>query len=365
MKIEAAVLRELHAPLSVETLTLDSPRSGEVLVEMKASGVCHSDWHCVTGDSTVALPLVLGHEGSGVVAEVGPDVEDLAVGDHVALSWIPHCGNCYECRRGATHLCATYLEVLWSGTMLDGTRRLTDVNGSPVDHLSALSTWSTHSVVPAISCIKMPDVPYEISALIGCGVTTGVGSVLNKAKVTAGSSVVVFGAGGVGLSIIMAAAHAGASTIIAVDRQQDKAELAQSFGATHFLSDTDPVDAIRELTRGRGCDYAFDAVGHIAIEAQLNRCLARLGTAVLVGIPPSGATFEVDPTEFIREEKVLTGSIFGSAHTHRDFLTYAQLYLDGALPLDRLITARYELADINVACANMLEGRSGRGVIVF
>ena len=368
MEIEAAVLRATNTPLSVETLHLDVPRRGEVLIEMKASGVCHSDWHVVTGDSVVDLPVVLGHEGSGVVAELGPDVTDLAVGDHVALSWIPFCGNCRPCQHGHTHLCQTHLPALWSGTMLDGTRRLTDSAGNPVFHLSAISTWSTHTVVPAISCVKMPDVPFEISALIGCGVTTGVGAALNKAKVDEGSSVAVYGAGGVGLSIVMGAAHARAAQIIVIDTNPDKAELARSFGATDFIHATpsdDPVRGVLELTNGVGTDYAFDAVGHTGIESQLIATVGQFGTAVMVGFPKAGDTFAVDPAHIIRDEKILTGSIFGSAHTHRDFVTYAELYLSGELPLDRLITGRHPLGEINEACDAMLHGTVGRGVIVF
>ncbi len=332
---------------------------------MRASGVCHSDWHCVTGDSEVDLPVVLGHEGSGVVAALGEGVDDLRVGDHVALSWIPNCGSCRECRRGLRHLCATHLEALWAGTMLDGSIRLRDGSGEPVRHLSALSTWATHAVVPAISCVRMPDVPYEVSALIGCGVTTGVGAAINRAGVAAGDSVVVFGAGGVGLSIIMGAASAGATTIIAVDLHAEKEALARRLGATHFIGPETAVAAIREITDGVGCDHAFDAVGNARIAESLNDCLARRGTAVLVGMPPGGTSLAVDPMAFIREEKVLTGSIFGSADTHQDFVRYAKLHRDGRLPIDELITARYELDDINEACANMLSGQSGRGVVVF
>ncbi len=365
MEITAAVLRTRHAPLSVECLELDAPRRGEVLVEMKASGVCHSDWHCVTGDSAIRLPAVLGHEGSGVISALGPEVEGLAIGDHVALSWIPNCGRCRECTRSLRHLCSTFLETLWDGTMLDGTRRMRDTDGHPVDHLSALSTWSTHAVVPAISCIRMPEVPFEISALIGCGVTTGVGAALNKADVQPGTTVVVFGGGGVGLSIVMGAAVAGAETIIVVDREPHKKELAGRLGATHFLLADNAPDAIDEITSGNGCDYAFDAVGHPEVEEQLLAVLGRHGLAVLVGLPGPGARFSVDPVELIRAEKRLTGSIFGSADTARDFVSYAELYLEGRLPLDDLITQRYSLEQINEAGADMLSGRLGRGVIVF
>ena len=361
------MLRTPGCPIHIETLHLAAPRAGEVLVEMRASGVCHSDWHCVTGDSQVDLPVVLGHEGSGVVAALGAGVENLMVGDHVALSWIPACGQCEECRRSLPHLCSTYLEPLWAGTMLDGSIRLQDEAGTPVHHLSALSTWATHAVVPALSCVQMPDIPFELSALIGCGVTTGVGAVFNRAKVEAGSRVVVFGAGGVGLSIVLAAAAAGASTIIAVDLHPEKETLARRMGATHFIQSSagDVADVVDAVTGGLGCDYAFDAVGHADIAAGLNQLLARRGTAVLVGLPPGGTRFSVDPIEFIREEKSLTGSIFGSADTHRDFVTYAQMYLEGALPLEELVTSRYSLDQVNEACDAMLTGHGGRGVLLF
>lgn len=368
VQIDAAVLRAVNAPLSVESLTLAPPREGEVLIEMKASGVCHSDWHCVTGDSVIDLPAVLGHEGSGVVVELGPGVTGLSVGDHVALSWIPACGACRECDRGLPNLCQTHLPNLWAGLMPDGTRRMVDASGDPVFHLAAISTWATHSIVPAFSCVKMPDVPFEISALIGCGVTTGVGAVLNKAKVTAGDTVAIFGGGGVGLSTVMGAVLAGASRIVVVDRNPDKDAMCRSFGATDVvITDdlTDAVSAIREATDGRGVDYVFDAVGLAAIESVLLDCLAPAGTAVLVGIPSTGTAFEVDAAEFIRREKVLTGSIFGSADTARDFVDYAQRYLDGRLPIDRLVTERYRLDEINEACDAMLTGGVGRGVIVF
>lgn len=368
MDIQAAVLRSTNSALSVETLNLEQPHAGEVLIEMKASGVCHSDWHVVTGDSVVDLPVVLGHEGSGVIVELGPGVDGLAVGDHVALSWIPFCGSCRACQHGHTNLCQEFLPPLWAGTMLDGTRRLRDSTGEPIFHLSAISTWATHAVVPAISCVRMPDVPYEISALIGCGVTTGVGAALNKAKVHPGSTVVVFGGGGVGLSIVMGAVLSGAATVIVIDLNREKEALARSFGATHFIATAggdDPVEAVLDITGGIGADYAFDAVGHTAIEAQLIATIGQFGTAVMVGFPKSGSTFEVDPSQVIRNEKVLTGSIFGSAHTHRDFPLYAELYAQGRLPLDQLITGRYSLDQINEACDEMLNGAAARGVIVF
>lgn len=368
MHIQAAVLRATNSPLAIETLELAAPKDGEVLIEMKASGVCHSDWHVVTGDSVVDLPVVLGHEGAGVVAALGPGVTEVAVGDHVALSWIPSCGSCRACQHGHSNLCRVYLPALWAGTMLDGTRRLRDADSLPVHHLSGISTWSTYSVVPAISCVKMPDIPFEISALIGCCVTTGVGAALNKAEIQPGSTVAVYGAGGVGLSIVMGAVLSDAAKIIVIDLNAEKGALAQSLGATHFLcagDGIDAVEAVREITDGVGADYAFDAVGHTGIEAQLIDTLGQFGTAVMVGFPKEGSTFNVDPAKIIRNEKVLTGSIFGSAHTHRDFVKYARLYAEGQLPLDQLITGRYNLGEINEACEEMLNGATGRGVIIL
>jgi len=368
VEIDAAVLRAVNSPLVIETLELAPPRAGEVLIEMKASGVCHSDWHCVTGDSPIDLPAVLGHEGAGVVREVGPDVTGLSVGDHVALSWIPSCGSCVECQRGMPHLCQTHLANLWAGLMPDGTRRMADAVGNEVFHLAAISTWATHSVVPAFSCVRMPDLPFDVSALIGCGVTTGVGAVLNKAKVRPGMSVAVFGAGGVGLSVVMGSVLAGAASIVVVDQNPSKEHLARGFGATHFAACQDPADAveaIRDATGGRGVDVVFDAVGLASIETALLDALAPAGMAVLVGIPAGGTTFPVEAAEFIRQEKILTGSIFGSADTARDFVLYAELYLEGRLPIDQLVTERYRLDEINEACDAMLTGGVGRGVIVF
>lgn len=368
MQIDAAVLRHTNTPLTIEKLELGEPQAGEVLIEMRAAGVCHSDWHAVTGHAAVDLPVVLGHEGSGVVADLGPAVDGLSVGDHVGLSWLPYCGTCRPCRHNHTNLCQTYLPALWAGTLLDGTRRLTDAESRSVHHTSALSTWSTHAVVPAISCVKMPDVPYEISALIGCAVTTGVGAAINKAKVRPGSTVAVFGGGGVGLSIVMGAAYSGATRIVVVDLNAGKEQLALSLGATHFVAvddGIDPVEVIRDLTGGVGADYAFDAVGRTGVQAQVVASIAQSGTAVLVGLPPAGARLEVDPTEITRNEKTLTGSIFGSAHTHRDFVAYARLYADGLLPIDRLITDRYKLAEVNDACRQMLTGSAGRVVIQY
>src|SRR5258707_11700366 len=268
MKIKAAVLYEPGMPFAVETLDLEAPRAGEVLVKVAAVGVCHSDWHLMTGATKHPLPVVPGHEGAGVVAAVGPGVNVVALGDHVALNWAPNCGKCFYCLNDRPSLCAAYVGPLWAGVMLDGSTRLSK-DGQPVYHFSALACFAEYCVVPQECCVPFSKaVPLNVAALIGCAVTTGVGAVLNTARVKAGSSVAVFGAGGVGLSIIMGAHLAGASRVIAVDVAPAKLEMARGFGATDaLLGGPRGNDAIRELTSGRGTDYVFQAVGLPGVEA--------------------------------------------------------------------------------------------------
>ena len=305
MKINAAVLRKTGAEISVEELELESPRTAEVLVELKASGICHSDYHVVTGDAGHELPVVLGHEGAGIVKEIGEGVSTLKAGDHVALSWIPFCGSCYLCMHGKTNLCKAYIGSLWEGTMFDGTTRLRDSSGASIRHLSSLACWATHAVVSEQSCVPIPgELPMDVASIIGCAVTTGVGAALNKARVSPGSSVVVYGAGGVGLSVVMGAKLAGAAKIIVVDISDSKKDLAESFGATHFaLSDQGTLDEILAITDGLGADYVFEAVGKTDLESKLVDTIRPGGTAVMIGFPASGEKFQVNPAEIIRDEK--------------------------------------------------------------
>ena len=367
MKIKAAVLRKTGAEISLEELELELPRESEVLVELKASGICHSDYHVVTGDAVHELPVVLGHEGAGIIKEIGEGVSALKPGDHVALSWIPFCGSCYFCMHGKTNLCKAYTGPLWEGTMFDGTTRLRDSSGGSVRHLSSLACWATHAVVPEQSCVPIPqELPMDVASIIGCAVTTGVGAALNKARVLPGSSVVVYGAGGVGMSVVMGAKLAGADKIIVVDISESKKDLAQSFGATHFLLyEKGTLEKIKAVTGGRGSDYAFEAVGNTDIETQLLDTIRPGGTAVMIGFPASGEKFQVNPAEIIRDEKILTGSIFGTAHTKRDFVKYGELFLNGKLPVDRLITRSCSLEEINDACKKMINGDEGRIIINF
>lgn len=320
----------------------------------------------MTGATKHPLPVVPGHEGAGVVTAVGENVTRLQVGDHVALNWAPNCGHCFYCLRDRPSLCESYIGPLWGGTMMDGTTRLSK-NGQPVYHFSALACFADYTVVPEECCVPLDkDVPFEVAALIGCAVTTGVGAVLNTAKIAPGSSVVVYGAGGVGLNIIMAAKLAGAGRIIAVDRNEAKGDLAQSFGATDIvLAGPHTVAAIKRLTDDRGADTVFEAIGLTAVQEQCLEVVRPGGLVVYVGMSPMGSSTNLPGAIIARQEKTITGSYYGSANTARDFPKYAELYQQGLLDLERLISKRYPLEQINEAYADMLKSELARGVIVF
>jgi NDMA-dependent alcohol dehydrogenase len=366
MKVKAAVFYEEGVPFQVEELDLEAPRQGEVLVKVAAAGVCHSDWHLMTGATKHPLPVVPGHEGAGVVQAVGEDVRRLQPGDHVALNWAPNCGHCFYCLRDRPSLCSTYVGPVWAGTMMDGTTRLSK-DGHPVYHFSALACFADYVVVPQECCVRLnQDIPLEVAALIGCAVTTGVGAVLNTAVVEPGSSVVVFGAGGVGLNIIMGAKLAGASRIIAVDTNEAKGDLAKTFGATDIIiARPDTNDSIRNLTGGRGADYVFEAVGLSSVQEQCLDAVRPGGMVVYVGLAPMGSSTNLPGAIIARQEKTVTGSYYGTANTARDFPLYADLYMNGQLDLDRLISKKYPLEQINEAYGDMLKGEIARGIIVF
>jgi NDMA-dependent alcohol dehydrogenase len=366
MKIKAAVFYQPGQPFRIETLDLDPPRAGEMLVKVAAAGVCHSDWHLMTGATKHATPVVPGHEGAGVVETVGPGVTRFKPGDHVALSWAPACGDCFYCLNDRPSLCETYVGPIWDGVMMDGSPRLSK-DGQPVYHFSALACFADYCVVPQECGVPMSHgVPLEIAALIGCAVTTGVGAALNTAKVKPGSSVVVFGAGGVGLSVIMGAKLAGASRLIVVDRAEGKLDIARQFGATDvLLAGPDTNEAVRALTHGRGADYVFEAIGIPAVQEQALEATRKGGMLVLVGISPMGSATNLPGAIIARQEKTITGSYYGSANPARDFPLYAEFYRNGQLDLGRLVSRRYPLEKINEAYADMLGGEIARGVIVF
>ncbi len=366
MKIKAALLRAPKTPFTIEELTLDAPREGEVLVRLAACGVCHSDYHLLTGTTRHPMPVVCGHEGAGVVEMVGVGVTRVQTGDHVVLSWTPDCGHCYYCQRGKPNLCETYTEPIWAGTMLDGTTRLHH-NGEDVYAYCGLATFGEYCVVPEQSCIPIRrDVPLTSAALVGCAVATGVGAAMYTAGVRPGESVVVFGCGGVGLNVIQGAALCGASTIIAVDLNETKMRLAGQFGATHtLLSDDKTLDAIRALTGGRGADYSFEAVGLPRLQELALDAIRPGGMAVLAGLSPMGTGTNLPGAVITRQEKTVRGSYYGSVNPSRDFPMLIDLYAAGRLKLDDLVSEEYGLTQINEAFEAMLGGEVARGIIVF
>jgi len=366
MKVRAAVVEEVGGKIQVKELDLQAPKAGEVLVKIKACGVCHSDWHLMTGETKHPLPAGLGHEGAGVIEQLGEGVDSLNLGDHVALSWAPYCSECFYCKHDQPNLCAAYVEPIWAGTMLDGTTRFTD-NGSPVYHYCGLACFAEYVVVPAMCCVPMPrNLPLEVAAVIGCAVTTGIGSVINTAKVQPGTSVAVFGVGGVGLSTIMGAKVAGATTIIAIDPLTSRLEAAQEFGATHIV-DAGPnaVGEIQRLTEGRGADYVFEAIGNPTVQEQCLDAARPGGQIIFSGLSPMGSSTNLPGSVLVRQEKTVKGSYYGSANPPIDFVQYAEWYQIGQLPLDKLISHRYTLDEINEAFADMLSGKVRRGVVVF
>ncbi|MDH4160219.1 MAG: alcohol dehydrogenase catalytic domain-containing protein [Actinomycetota bacterium] len=362
MRTEALVMQEAGRPLRVEQVDLDAPASGEVLVRLRAAGVCRSDLHAVDGEWRRPTPIVLGHEGAGQVAALGAGVTGLAVGDHVVLTWLPPCGQCRSCRAGRTFLCsassaATHLPP-------DGTARVHRMDGTDLFQYSGIGTLSGASVVPAAACVPVPrEVPFTVAALIGCGAATGWGAVVNTAAVTSGQSVVVVGCGGVGLSAVMAAA-AGATPVVAVDVQPDKLAAAVELGATHAaLAEPGWPQEVRQLTDG--VDVGFDCIGDPAVVGGLFEVVVPGGAVVLVGMTAQGVTIPVDGYRMPDAGFRLLGSAYGSCVAERDFPRIAGLFLDGALPLDRLVSHRIGLAEVPEALAEMRAGRRLRSVVTW
>ncbi|MBI2207189.1 MAG: Zn-dependent alcohol dehydrogenase [Candidatus Rokubacteria bacterium] len=367
MKSTAAVLFEAGRKLELHDVDVAAPKAGEVLVRMAAGGVCHSDLHVMTGHLTAPLPAILGHEGAGVVAEVGAGVTSVRAGDHVIPLWRVSCGECEHCTGGRPALCAAGLEVRRTGRLLDGTSRFT-LGGKEIKHFNGVSTFSAYSVIPERSVLKIPDdLPLDRAALLGCAVITGVGAVFNCAKVRPGSSVLVIGTGGVGLNVVQGAALAGAERIIAVDLLDRKLDFARQFGATHTVnaSSGDPVAAVRDLTGGRGVDYAFEVIGLPKTMRQAYDCLAKRGMAVVVGVSPFTAEVSVPVMSLVFEERVLTGSIYGSARPRHDIPMLIDLYRAKKLKLDELLTRSYPFEEINEAYAALERGEVARSVVTF
>jgi S-(hydroxymethyl)glutathione dehydrogenase/alcohol dehydrogenase len=365
VKTRAAVLWRAREPVEILEVDLAPPQAGEVLVEMAACGVCASDVHVVDGELPEPLPIVLGHEAAGVVAETGPGVEHLEPGDHVVLALVPSCGRCRPCRRGRPNFCELGGRMAATGTLADGTSRLS-VNGTTLHHFNSVSSLAEHAVVPESAAVAIRrDVPLEIAALFGCAVVTGYGAVVNTARVAPGSSVAVWGCGGVGLNVVQAARLAGAATIVAIDVDREKLAAAARFGATSLVAaqEEDPVRAVREAT-GLGADYAFEAIGREDTVRQAWEAARAGGTVVVVGMIPKGQTLTIDPWHFIYE-KTLKGCFLGSARIGIDIPRLADLYADGRFQLDELVSRRLTLDELPGALDRLRAGEGIRQVVVF
>lgn len=352
-----AVFTSPERPLALETLTVEDPRAGEVLVRLGASGVCHSDLHVLDGEWPAPTPAVLGHEGAGVVEAIGDGVLDVAVGDHVVLSWFYPCRRCRACAAGRAWACTGSRSE--ECVLPDGTTRLRRADGTVVFPYLALGTFAGHAVVPESGAVRIPDaVPFEVAALIGCAVTTGVGAVLNNARVPAGASAVVIGCGGVGLAVVMGLALAGAHPIVAVDLADERLELARDLGATSTSRD------VGSLAGGRA-DFVFEAIGTVPTIERVPDLLAPGGTGVLVGLTPEGQRASFDALSFAEAGKTLIGSNYGGAVPAVDFPRMAELYLAGRLPLDRLVSHRIGLDEVDAAFAAMRRRERMRSVVVY
>lgn len=364
MKTTAAVCYGLNQPFVVEELDLDPPGPGEVLVEMAAGGVCHSDWHVVDGTLAREFPVILGHEGSARVLETGAGVRLVQPGDGVVLSFIPDCGHCRWCTAGRPTLCDNRTPFA-AGTMADGGIRF-HRNGRPIFHFNGVSSFSRYSVVPERGCIPIdPRVPLDQAALIGCALSTGVGAVLHTAGVRAGQSMAVIGCGGVGLCSIQGGRLVNAHPVIAVDRDPRKLELARGLGATHTVdaSREDVVEAVLELTGGEGVEFAFEAIGLPETARQAFLCLAKRGAAVMIGIAPRTADVPIPPQQLVFGERMLRGSFYGSCRPRTDFVEFAELCRTGRLRLDAMVTRQWRLEEINEAFRAMRDGEVARGII--
>jgi S-(hydroxymethyl)glutathione dehydrogenase/alcohol dehydrogenase len=364
LESRAALYLGTGPSLSLERIAVDAPRSGEVRVRLNASGVCHSDLHVVDGVWEVATPMVLGHEGAGVIESVGEDVRDLSVGDHVVLSWAAACGRCVQCLHGRPWACArTRADV---PLMADGTTRLSRGHGSEVYPYLGVGSFSEYTVVAESAAIRISsEVPSTVAALIGCGVTTGVGAVINTAQVPAGAAAVVIGCGGVGLSAVMGLRLVGADPIVAVDLADDRLRAARDVGATHvFRGDDDVLGSLRSVA-SEGFDYAFEVIGLPATVELAISALGPVGTAVLVGMPGPAARAALDVYDLTLLSKRVVGCSYGSAIPAIDFPRIANLYLTGLLPLDKLVSHEIALDEVDDALAAMRRRERMRSVIVY
>ena len=365
-RAKAVLCRETNQPVVVEDIEVESPRRNEVMIKLAACGVCHSDLSATNGTIAFPPPVVLGHEGAGVVVEVGEGVTEIAMGDHVVSSFVSMCGHCRYCQTGRPQLCDQASKAAF--TLPDGTVRTKDLQGKPLNIFSGCGVMAEYATLHVDNVVKIDrDIPLDRAALISCGVMTGVGAVTNTARVEPGSITVVFGAGGVGLNAIQGCALAGAAMIVAVDTTEAKLDMARRFGATHAVNaktDENLVKTIRKLTGG-GADYSFECIGYGEVVAQAYGVLRKGGTAVVVGVAAPKDMTSIRTASLTFEEKTLTGSYFGSARPREDFPRLLALYRAKRLKLDELITRTYSIDQAPQAFADLAAGKNARGVILF
>ena len=369
MDVRAAVAFEAGKPLSIETVQLDGPRDGEVLVEIKATGICHTDAFTLSGDDPEGLfPAILGHEGAGVVVETGPGVSSLSKGDHVIPLYTPECRQCEYCLNPKTNLCQAIRATQGQGLMPDGTSRFT-LNGEQVLHYMGTSTFANFTVVPEIALAKVrQDAPFDKICYIGCGVTTGIGAVINTAKVEPGANVVVFGLGGIGLNVIQGARLVGANMIVGVDTNPARQALGEKFGMTHFVNPKDVAGELApylvDLTKG-GADYSFECIGNVTTMRQALECAHKgWGVSVIIGVAGAGQEIATRPFQLVTG-RTWKGTAFGGARGRTDVPRIVDWYMDGKINIDDLITHTMPLEKINDAFDLMHEGKSIRSVVVY
>ena len=369
METRAAVAYEAGKPLTIETVTLAGPKSGEVLVEIKATGICHTDEFTLSGaDPEGLFPAILGHEGAGVVIEVGEGVTSVKPGDHVIPLYTPECRQCDYCLSGKTNLCQAIRETQGRGVMPDGTSRFS-IGKDPVHHYMGTSTFSNHTVLPEIAVAKVrEDAPFDKICYIGCGVTTGIGAVINTAKVEPGSNCVVFGLGGIGLNVIQGLSLVGADIIVGVDLNSSKRELAEKFGMTHFVDPSevegDLVPYLVDITKG-GADYSFECIGNVGVMRQALECCHKgWGESIIIGVAGAGQEIATRPFQLVTG-RVWRGTAFGGAKGRTEVPKIVDWYMDGKINIDDLITHTMPLEDINKAFDLMHSGESIRSVVQF
>ena len=372
MKIRAAVLDEMGAPapyaqskpLKIETIELDPPGPGEILVKIAAAGLCHSDLSVIEGNRPRPMPMALGHEAAGVVEDIGPGVDDLQKGDHVVMVFVPSCGHCLPCSEGRPALCEPGAAANGAGTLLSGGKRL-HRNGQDINHHLGVSGFAEYATISRRSCVKVDrELPLDEAALFGCAVLTGVGAVINTAKVPAGTTVAVVGLGGVGLSSILGAVASGASRVVAVDLSDEKLGLARQLGATDTFNagSPDAANEIREAVKG-GVEYAFEMAGSVRALDLAYKITRRGGTTVTAGLPPPTHTLALSPVNLVAEERTLKGSYIGTCVPVRDLPRYVDLYRRGKLPVDRLMSKHLRLEEINEGFDLLAQGKVVRQVV--